>query len=247
MLIVGLFVGGCTTRTAGMQSPLGHDYDGMQWRTLDHLVSQSVIVAPAYTALVENDPSTDPDTLRARIATLPDDARESELVEVRVAVRPLDDLIVDSASLVTVQALDPDGSRGDGVVEARLASLEADGDWLIIDDLPQADAADTLVIQLTPSKAAAPNWEYAFTPGRVPYGGEPATVGGPEGDRLSGAIGFQTIFDQRTDVDEVAGDIVGAVGDGFWGDPLLGLIYAGLLAGIVVLVRVRPGLGRGRS
>jgi hypothetical protein len=235
-----LMASGCTTRTAGMQSPLAHDYDGLQWRPLDHAVVQAVTVAPAYTALVENDPSTSPDDLRSRIDGLPDDVRGSQLVEIRVLVRPLDPLVVDGKSSINV-------GESAGV---DLASLSTDGDWRIVDDVPAAEAGQTIVIELHPGEGAAPGWEYAITPGRSPYGGEPAAVG-ESGERLSGALGFQTIFEQETDVGAVANDVVDAVADGFGGDPLLGLVYAVLLVGIVALVRFRGrsrigGIGDGR-
>ena len=73
VLMTLLLAGGCATRTVGMQAPLAHDYEGIQWRPLDTIVVQAIIVAPGYTAVVENDPGTDPETLVERIERLPDD------------------------------------------------------------------------------------------------------------------------------------------------------------------------------
>jgi hypothetical protein len=241
-----LVAGACTTRTAGMQSPLGHDYDGLQWRPLDHSVSQAVTVAPAYTALVENDPSTSPDELRARIDALPADVRGSELVELQVLVRPLDELVHEGQSSVVMQVFDRSEAPVGSPIEAPLASLATDDDWLVLEDVPAAEAGDTLLIELGPGEGVAPGWEYAITPGRSPYGGEPATAG-PDGATLSGALGFQTVFAQRTDSGAVAGDLVDAVADGFWGDSLLGLLYAALLVGIVALIWFHARLERGNT
>jgi hypothetical protein len=245
-LVSVLLAGACTTRTAGMQSPLGHDYDGLQWRPLDHTVVQKVTVAPAYTALVENDPSTSPDELRARIDALPADVRGSELVEFRVLVRPLDPPVVDWESSITVRALDRAAAPAENDVGFRLVALAADGDWLVLENVPLADAGETLELELRPGTGGATGWEYAITPGRSPYGGEPVTVG-EAGERLSGALGFQTIFEQRTDTGAVTSELADAVSDGFWSDGLLGLLYAGLLAGIVVLVWFRARLERGNT
>ncbi len=216
----------CTTRTAGMQSPLAHDHDGLQWRPLDNAVSQAFIIAPAYTALVENDPGTGTDVLRQRIEALPDDVRDSQFVELRVAIRPAEGLDFDRESRLVVRG-------GDASVESvtsKLVDLTFDGDWAVVSDLPPAGPGEGFVIELWPGSAAT-GWEYGFAPGRVPYGGSPAVL---EADsrrpvELSGSLGFQTIFDQNTDLAGVASSALHSVADGLIGDAVLLSIYAGLL------------------
>lgn len=224
---------GCTTRTTGMQAPLGHDYDGMRWYALEEPVSQRIIVAPGYTALVENDPGTDHTDLVQRIEQLPEDVRSSEIEEVRLAVRPTADRAFVPALAVEV-AVDEGSDR----IVAGYDDLRFDGDWVVITDLP-ADvvSGQTLVVTIE----AAPGWEYGRTPDRIPYGGSVASAGPVGGDQqaLRGSLGFQTIFAQQTDLGEIASLGVETALPAVLTDPVLLAIYAMILVGGVVVLVVR--------
>ena len=223
---------GCTTRTAGMQAPLGHDYDGMRWYSLQEPVVQRIIVAPGYTALVENDPGTDHTDLVRRINRLPEDVRSSELEEVRLAIRPAADRAFVPALAVEVAV--------DGGAQRIVAfdDLRFDGDWVVITDLPAgAVAGQMLVVTIEP----APGWEYGLTPDRIPYGGSVASTGPAGGDQqaLRGSLGFQTIFAQQTDLGEIASLGIETALPAVLSDPVLLAAYAMILAGGVGMLVVR--------
>jgi hypothetical protein len=233
-----LIFAGCTTRTAGMQAPLPHDYDGIQWRPLDTVVAQPVVVAPAYTALVENDPGTDTRILRERIAALPDDVRGSQLIELRVAIRPAKDLNFDGESTLQVRA----SSSDEPLSSTRLRDLNFDGEWAIVDDLPSVDAGELLVIELRPGSVPS-GWEFGYAAGLVPYGGEGAVLNAESEQPapLGRALAFQTIFEQDTDAGAVIAAGFDSVADGLFGDALLLAIYACVLVtGLAVLVLRSP-------
>lgn len=243
-LLTLLALTGCTTRTAGMQAPLAHDHDPLYWRPLDSTVAQTFVVAPAYTALVENDPATDAATLQQRIANLPDDARGSKLVELRIALRPAADLTFDDESTIELRHFD----GGPPLLARPLAELTFDDDWAVIEDIPDAAAGDRLAIELRPGNVPS-GWEYGYATGPVPYGGEGALLDfeSPSPVELDRALGFQTIFEQRTDAgDIIAGGIENVI-DGLVGDPLLLGFYAVAVVGGAALVVYRGGwrLGRG--
>lgn len=234
VLLALALLAGCTTRTAGMQAPLAHDYDPMRWRPLDSTVAQPFVVAPAYTALVENDPGTDAATLQQRITALPDDARASELVELRVAIRPNDDLEFDAGSTIELRHFD----GGPALLSRRLIDLEFDGDWAVIDNLPEVVAGDRLVIELRPASIAS-GWEWGYATGPVPYGGDSALLDFESASPVSlgQALGFQTIFEQRTDAGSIAAEGFESAVDGLFSDSvLLGFYAIALLAGVAVVV-----------
>lgn len=222
-ILVGALTAGCTTLTAGMQSPLAHDYERLRWQNLESQVSQQIIVAPGYTALIENDPGTEPPDLLARIDQMPDDVRGSELREIRLAVRPVEDRAFAPELSVAVWAID---GASEPVIST-LADLDVDGDWIIFTRFPPVAAGQTLVVRIDP----VPGWEFATTPGRIPYGGYVATTGsnGETEEPLAGALGFQTIFEQRTAVDELAWTAFGDALPSVLTDPVLLGIYAIIL------------------
>ncbi len=233
---------GCVTRTSGMQSPLPHDYDGVTWRPLETSVRQDFTVAPAYGAVVENDPATDTLALEQRIENLPEDARSSELIEVRVAIRPSPELVFDRASTVVVRSLEEPALQ----ISGPIADLEFDGEWVVIPWKSEIPAGSAMAIEIYPGSPVS-GWEYGFTPGRAPYGGSPAELQVESGSpvQLSGSLGFMTIFEQPTDVRAVFSEAGESVRGGLLGDRLLFVTYAGLLVAgggyIVVRMRNREG------
>lgn len=232
-LLVILLTPGCATRTVGMQAPVAHDYDGMQWRPLDATVSQRIVVAPGYTALIENDPGTDPATLIERIREVPDDVRSAELVEIRIAVRSGDDQAFVPDLTVTTSV---ENSTEPAVV-AGFEDLEFDGDWLIVRMLPQAGAGDIIMIEVGP----AAGWEYGLTVDRIPYGGFAASIaaGDAESRSLSGSLGYETVFEQSTDRSRLLEEDAGPAVWSALTDPVLALVYVIVLGlgGTIVLAR----------
>ncbi|MEZ4572589.1 MAG: hypothetical protein R2849_20195 [Thermomicrobiales bacterium] len=216
---------GCTTETVGMQAPVAHDYDGLEWRPLGGEVSQRMIVAPGYTSLVENDPGTSPEVLQERIARLPEDVRQSTLREIRIAMRTGDDLAFDRQVRIEIANIDRPGE----VLALTLDDLRFDGDWAILSEVPDATAGQTIEVRLL----AADGWEYGIAVDRIPYGGYSAMVGpvGADRQRLGGALGFQTLFDQQTDVGEILSDEVGGAVGAAITDPVLIALY-----GIILII-----------
>lgn len=206
-----------------MQAPLAHDYDGIEWRPLDATVRQRIIVAPGYTAVVENDPSTDTETLIARIKALPDDVRSAELTEVWVALRPAEGVDADPAVSVSASLV---GAEDQPLVST-LDDLRFEDDWAVVSRLPLAWASEEIEIELAP----AAGWEYGITANRVPYGGYSATVasGAEEPQPLSGSIGFETIFKQSTDRSRLLEETVGPSLRSAVSDPFLIVVYAIIL------------------
>ena len=225
LIVVG-FISGCSTRTVGMQAPLAHDYDGLRWNSVETDIYQRIVVAPAYTALVENDPSTDQATLLERIDRLPADVRQSQLAELRVALRPGERGQFDDDLTVRITNLD----TGEDVRFAAAASKFARS-YLIISELPEAHVGQVLEVEILPGSPGDTGWEFGLVAGRLPYGGDFATAGGSgsAGQAINGSVAFQTVFDQETD----ASGIVSSAGrNGFQsltGDWLLVIVY--LLAG----------------
>ena len=240
--MIAVILSGCATRTVGMQAPLAHDYDGMQWRRLDGTVTQRIIVAPGYTAVIENDPGTDPAVLGERIRALPDDVRSAELVEIRVALRPAQDRAFEPSLEVSVAVVDAD----EPAVVATVDDLGFEDDWAVFPGVPSAHAGETVEIVLR----AAVGWEYGITAGRVPYGGYNATVAATDGEQqdLGGSLGFETVFEQSTDRSRMLEESVGPALRSAVTDPFLAIVYAIILGtgSAVWLVRSRGGLIRGR-
>lgn len=217
----------CATRTVGMQAPLAHDYDGIQWRPLDAPVSQRIIVAPGYTAVVENDPRTDPETLVERILRLPDDVRSARMEEIRLAVRP-------STEGSFERELDIELVIVDGVDAPLIWSYEDirfDDDWAVIEIPQHIWAGEIVEIQVN----AGSGWEYGITVDRAPYGGEVALLG-VDPQPLRGALGFQTVFSQSTDRSRLIEESVWPSLRSAATDPFLVILYAMIAgAGSVIL------------
>jgi hypothetical protein len=216
ILAIFVFTSACATRTVGMQAPLAHDYDGIQWRPLDGTITQRIIVAPGYTAVVENDPQTDPETLIDRILRLPDDVRSAHMEKIRLAVRTAPDAEFDSRLDIELAIV------GDEAPPLRWSydEIRFEDDWAVI-EIPQHILAGKIV---EVSLEAGAGWEYGITLDRMPYGGFVA-LAGPEDQPLRGSLGFQTVFSQSTDrssmIEEDIWPSVRAVAT----DPLLIALY----------------------
>ena len=234
-----------------MQAPVPHDYGDVEWRPLIGPTVQPFIVAPAYTAAIENDPETTPKQLIKRIDALPSDARDATLEELRVHVRPVEGMTPDPGTKLEIWtgvAVDPEtGAYSlDGATLAAgmpVISLEWDDDAAVAPDPPQQEPGGVMAVRLVPGSSAPGTWEFAITPYRAPYGGWPGRVGT---DELSGALAFQTIFEQPTDTSGLAGHALDRLADGFVGDALLVTVYgviACLAAGGLVVALWRPGRG----
>ncbi len=232
-----LLMAGCATRTVGMQAPLAHDYDGIQWRPLDATIAQKIIVAPGYTALVENDPATDPDTLHERIRALPDDVRSATLIEIRVALRPARDYSFDRSLTLTTSVTGSDETIA--TTTSTIDDMKFENDWALISSFPPAFAGDVIEIHVGPAQG----WEYGITVSRMPYGGYGATAmsGGAEPKALGGALGFQTVFDQSTDRSRLLEEAVGPSIRAAFSDPFLVVVYAIMLlfGGWILWIRHR--------
>ena len=221
LLATLILAGGCATRTVGMQAPLAHDYDGIQWRPLDTTISQAIIVAPGYTAVVENDPRTDPETLVQRIERLPDDVRSARLEEIRLAVRPgRNGSYEPMLAIQSAVTGSPDQSTIWSFEEIRF-----DGDWAIVDIPTHIWAGELIEISIV----AGAGWEYGITVDRAPYGGYPAAAGA-EAQPLRGSLGFQTVFSQSTDRSRMIEEDVWPAFRAAATDPLLITIYTFIVA-----------------
>lgn len=232
-----------------MQAPVPHDYGGVEWRPLIGPVVQPFVVAPAYMAVVENDPETMPGELIDRIGALPDDARDATLDEIRVHVRPAEGMTPDPGTKLEIwTGVTVDPATGayslDGATlaaEMTVISLEWDDDAAVVPEPPQAEPGSIMAVRLVPGADAPGTWEFAITPYRAPYGGWPGWVGT---DELSGALAFQTIFEQPTDTSALASHALDRLADGFAGDALLISVYgviACLAMGGLVIALWRPG------
>lgn len=234
-----------------MQAPVPHDYGGVEWRSLIGPTLQPFVVVAGYTTVIENDPETTPGQLIERVAELPEDTQDATLDEIHVRVRPVEGMTPDPGTALEIWTgvtVDPEtgGYSLEGATlaaEIPVSTLEWDDDAAVVPDPPQAEPGSVMVIRLVPGSSAPGSWEFAITPNRAPYGGWAASV---ESDELSGALAFQTIFDQPTDTSGLAGHAFDRLSDGFIGDPLLLIVYgvlACLAAGGLFVALWRPGKG----
>ena len=216
-----------------MQAPLAHDYDGIQWRPLDAQIRQAIIVAPGYTAVVENDPRVDPETLIRRIERLPDDVRSARLEEIRLGVRPHESGEFDISLEIRIYERDASSQP----LRFSLDDIAFEDDWAIVEIEEHIWAGTTILVVVGPSAG----WEYGLTADRVPYGGYPALATTPESEpqRLQGSLAFQTIFSQSTDRSRLLEESVFPSIGATLRDPLLIVVYAIILglAGSTVWIR----------
>ncbi len=208
--VISLSISGCSTEIAGMKAPVQHDYDVVDWLPLTGTVRQPFIVTSGYTAAVQNDPDTAPQDLIEQLKTLPAAATSGRLSELRLGVRPLDGegretsldgtLSIYSTSdlkdLLEGEELNY-GERENHltlVYQANLVDLPRDGDQLVIRELPDLPPGSLGVVELVP-EGEAPAWEFGLSRWRAPYGGWKAD----SDEELSGAMLFETIYDQPVD------------------------------------------------
>lgn len=212
-LVIAALFAGCTVQTTGMQAPLPHDYDAVEWLPLNEPVEQLIIVAPGYAAAVENDPEVTPQALRQRIAQLPDDVRAARLVRIEIGVRPAEPRVTSASPLIEIERLRTLDVQADaaGRVAENMLRVPADehlsNDTAVLaPDGHELRAGDVLMIRLIPGDDQTSSWEYAITPDRKPYGGWVAS--GPD-NQPKGSLAYTTTFER--DVDTT--DIVAEAGD----------------------------------
>ncbi|MFW6074911.1 MAG: hypothetical protein ACOC9Y_04900 [Chloroflexota bacterium] len=255
VVLIAALVTGCSSPITGMQAPVGHDYDGIQWRPLEHIVSQAVILAPGYSAALQNDADVTPDELRDRLQELPDDVRNAEPEAIRVRLRPMKDAesYRPAPTVNVTSAIDPgdDGpplpnANAPHLIAENALRLERRGDWLIIDAPTTARAGDVVVIQIMPDPDATATWEYGVTPDRKPYGGWFARLGAEGEVQPNLSLSYATIFVQDPDFRQMVTDSLSRVGGQLRNDLPFAVGFIALLGSIIGIGAAAYRTGEGR-
>ena len=194
--LVPLLLAGCSAQVSGMQSPALHDYGALEWVPVDREIQQSLIVGTGYSAAIENDQTTTPEELVARLAALPEDATSGELIELRLPLRLSEgpDGAWDSGATIQVRR---EPARSTSRMQLQMQEFDLDllprvGESVVLDGLGPSEAGDVLIVSLKPGDGTQHELlEVAVTPHRAPYAGWRAqTDDGP----LSGALVFETRY-----------------------------------------------------
>lgn len=256
---LALLLTGCSARVSGFDSPVMHDYGPVEWVQMSQPMQQSFVTGPGYAAAMANDGRTTPAQYQQRHAALPEDAREGDLVDLRLGLR-LDPAIQGAWNTgATVQILyDPDrdfvSNASDmpypddaaPLFEASVDALPRDGDWLLIVDPPALPSGRVAALRIVPGAGPdALSLHIGLTPQRAPYGGWLATD--DAGHDLAGALLLRTRYDRDVDATGVSSSAVSRLESAARSDTpfmaALVLALAALAGTATVLLRPVPEKG----
>jgi hypothetical protein len=235
----------CTARVTGHTSPIAHDYGPVEWHALQQTVVQPFVYGPGHQAAIANDGKTTPEQFQERLAALPEDVRDGELLEIEVGLRLAGESEVEQfGKWNTGTRLEVVRDADNAVlIDEQVDSLPRDGDWIRL-DVPMSLTTGTVVsVRIIPGDG--PDTErlhYGITPGRAPYGGWMATdnAGGTAG----GALLVRTVYERDVDARSLASDGLETLRDAAGDDIAFGgfwlLLLVGVLAGAGWLWRLRP-------
>jgi len=235
----------CTARVTGHTSPIAHDYGPVEWHALQQTVVQPFVYGPGHQAAIANDGKTTPEEFQERLAALPEDARDGELLEIAVGLRLAGESEIGQFGKWNTGARMEVVRDADNAVliDESIDSLPRDGDWIRL-DVPMSLTTGTIVsVRMIPGDGPdAERLHYGITPGRAPYGGWMASdeAGGPAG----GALLVRTVYERDVDARSLVSDGLGTLRDAGRDDIAFGgvwlLLLVGVLAGAGWLWRLRP-------
>ncbi|MDQ4045551.1 MAG: hypothetical protein M3173_08915, partial [Chloroflexota bacterium] len=242
-----LLTAGCTAQVSGYENPIAHDYGPVEWRPLAEPVEQAFVAGPGYFAAVANDAKTTPEQFQQRLAALPEDARSGELTDIRLGLRPADDLPLEwdtgaRAELAYAPEYnlisDPVSVEQPILASYDIDSLPRDGDWVSIDHPPNIEPGRAMMVRLIPGEGAdADDLLYGVTTERAPYGGWMATVNG--GD-LNGSLLLRTRYERDVDLRAIVRNTIENARSGVREDVLFAAFYLGALASLAAtMIAVR--------
>jgi hypothetical protein len=243
--LILLLTTACTARVTGHTSPIAHDYGRVEWQALGQTVVQPFVYGPGHQAAIANDGKTTPEQFQERLAALPEDARDGELLEIAVGLRLAGASEIEQfgkwntgARLQVVR--DADNAP---LVDEPVDSLPRDGDWITL-DVPTSLMTGTIVsVRIIPGDGPdADRLHFGITPDRAPYGGWMATD--EAGGAVGGALLVRTVYERDVDARSLASDGLETLRDAARDDIAFGGVWLLLVIGVLTaagwLWRLRP-------
>jgi len=235
----------CTTRVTGHTSPIAHDYGPVEWHALQGTIVQQFVYGPGLQAAIANDGDTTPEQFQERLAALPDDVRDGELIEIVVGLRLAGESEIEQvgkwntgARLQVVR-----GVETVPFIDVPVDSIPRDGDWIVLDAMAPLQTGEIVSLRLVPGDGPdAERLHYGITPSRAPYGGWMATD--EAGSSAGGALLVRTVYERDVDARSLVEDGLGSLRTAARDDLVFSagwlLILAGLLAAAGWIWRLQP-------